>query len=261
MIVICHKASLIVSQLAASSLLIKYILPRPSAARCAASKWPIPKNKNTMKYTKILSLVAFASFGLSAGSAAIVTGVAVHDYQSHTVGFSSGKLVDGSGLSDQGSDVWHHGTDPTDMWISASGNTSSWIEFDLQEVTTLSEIHLWNYNQNDAVKTGRGADTFDVWVSTDGGTGGNQTIDGSWTKITTSPLTLDEAPGEANYAGERFNIADTAARYVRIDILTNHGENFTALSEAHFYAIPEPGTYALLAGLTGLTFVMLRRRR
>jgi hypothetical protein len=34
-----------------------------------------------------------------------------------------------------------------------------------------------------------------------------------------------------------------------------------ATTYAEAFAIPEPGTYALLAGLTGLVFVMLRRRR
>jgi len=225
-----------------------------------------------MKYTKILSLAAFASFGLSAGSAAIVTGVTVHDYSSQNGTFIADNAVNATtnstssgGLTYISPDVWHHDNLADNVYISGPAQATAWLEFDLGAVTTLSEIHLWNYNQtgnegDGDPKTERGAQFFDVYVSTDGGTGDDQTINGSWTKIATGLNPL-EAPGATTYAGERFDLTDTVAQYVRIDITANYTGAVTGLSEVHFYAIPEPGTYALLAGLTGLTFVMLRRRR
>jgi hypothetical protein len=55
--------------------------------------------------------------------------------------------------------------------------------------------------------------------------------------------------------GERLNTADGKGSF----IVTRNGSNGIHLSD--WVAIPEPGTYALLAGLTGLSLVALRRRR
>jgi len=178
--------------------------------------------------------------------AEIVTGVTVHDYSTEHGSYPAANSVngtttstDGGGLSYQSPDVWHHENVPANMYLAFGGNTSAWLEFDLGAVTTLTEIHLWNYNQELATKTIRGVQTFDVWVSDTGGTGGDSTINGAWTKIA-SDLTLAEAPGASTYAGERFDteIPDTAGRYVRIDMKSTHGGGPLGLSEVHFYANP-----------------------
>ena len=230
---------------------------------------------------KIIMAGAISLLAIGTVQAAIITGVTVHDYSTQHADFpatlsvnaTTDPNVDAGGLFYQGvdgngDDVWHHDNSAANMYLSLLGNATAWLEFDLGTVTNLTEIHLWNYNldgqDNGTVdKTKRGVKTFDVYVSTDGGTGNNQSIDGSWTMITTSALTLDEATGGANYAGQRFDLADTAARYVRIDMTLNHGSAFDiiGLSEAHFYTIPESGSFALIAGCLGLVSVMLRRRR
>lgn len=234
---------------------------------------------------KIIMAGAISLLAIGTVQAAIITGVTVHDYSTQHPDFPATLSVNATtdptvnagglfyqGVDGNGDDVWHHDNNSAaNMYLSALDNATAWLEFDLGTVTNLTEIHLWNYNLdgqengNDTVaKTKRGVKTFDVYVSTDAGTGNNQSIDGIWTMITTSALTLDEATGGANYAGQRFDLADTAARYVRIDMTSNHGNSALAiigLSEAHFYTISEPGSFALIAGCLVLFSVMLPRRR
>ena len=179
--------------------------------------------------------------------AELVTGVTVHDYSTQHATFPATLSVngtttstDGGGLTYQSPDVWHHENVADNMYLALGGNVTAWLEFDLGALATLTEIHLWNYNltgnEGDGdPKTERGAKLFDVYVSDTGGTANNQTPGVSWTKIATD-LTLAEADGLTTYAGQRFDLTDTVARYVRIDMTTNYTGAILGLSEAHFYA-------------------------
>ena len=181
-------------------------------------------------------------------SSSVFTNAALDDY-------TAANVVNGSGLTLQSADIWHHDVDTAGLTYLSDGTTTlgfAWFEFDLGVETTLSEIHLWNGNSDESKKIDRGAEFIDVYVSDTG-------VTGTW-GMSIDTITAAMGSGETDYAGERFDVTDTVGRYVRFEIAT-HGDAFAAISEVHFYSIPEPGTYALLAGLTGLTFVMLRRSR
>lgn len=174
----------------------------------------------------------------------LITGATVHDYSSQLrATYSPDNIVDGSGLASTGTNVGTHSTTSTDMYLSQDDPTP-WLEFDLGAAMPLTEIHIWNGNQDGSnkgdPKTERGAQFIDVYVSNTPGTAGDKTDDGTWgTKIAT--ITLGEAPATNTYPGQRFEITDTAGRYVRLDITGNYGAGVTSLSEVHFYsAIPEP---------------------
>ena len=185
-------------------------------------------------------IVAGALFLAATGlvQAALITGESVHDFSSElSAVYTATNMVNESGLTFQSADVWHHEADEESVTYIAGLTNVAWLEFDLGEVTTLTEIHLWNGNDAKAGRRDRGAKTIDVYVSNDPGTAGNNTADGTWgTKIAT--ISPGMGPGSNDYEGERFDITDTEGRYVRLDITENHGDSYTALNEVHFYAPP-----------------------
>ncbi len=174
---------------------------------------------------KMIVVGVFALISTGLVQAALVTGESVHDVSSeYDAGWGAINVVNESGLTFQSPDVWHAGTDAEGVsYLSASTNIA-WLEFDLGEITTLTEIHLWNGNGSNNARRDRGAQTIDVYVSNTPGTAGNNTADGTWgTKIAT--LNPRIGPGTTDYAGERFDIPDTTGRYVRFDITDNYGHN------------------------------------
>ena len=72
--------------------------------------------------------------------------------------------------------------------------------------------------------------------------------------ITLSDTSIFRLNGDQTAAGLENN--RIVASVGTISAVFDSGNDFTA-----YTVIPEPGTYALLSGLTGLAFVMLRRRR
>ena len=72
--------------------------------------------------------------------------------------------------------------------------------------------------------------------------------------ITLSDTSIFRLNGDQTGAGLENN--RIVASVGTISAVFDSGNDFTA-----YTVVPEPGTYALLSGLTGLAFVMLRRRR
>lgn len=188
---------------------------------------------------------------LAAGSAAaaIVTPVAIT--ASNTFPFfgeyKSGNLIDGSGLSGG----LHDGT-YTNMWMTDQAVQSATLLFDLGAGVELTGINIWNYNADfgQGYSLARSAKDFTVELSLDGV---------SFVEVLAD--TLDKGTGLALPA-ESFALAGEA-RYVRLNLLNNYGDQWTAvgLSEVNFTAadVPEPASLALLAG--GLGLIAASRRR
>jgi hypothetical protein len=204
---------------------------------------------NRIVVTSLLAATALGGILATAPAmAAVISPVAVT--ASNTFPFfgeyKPENLINGSGLSGG----LHDGT-YTNMWMTDQTLQSATLLFDLGAAYELGGINIWNYNADFGMgySLARSAKDFTVEISLDGV---------SFTELLAD--TLDKGTG-LPLAAESFAL-DGEARYVRLNLLNNYGDQWTAvgLSEVNFTAVPEPASLALLAGGLGLLAGARRKR-
>ncbi len=113
------------------------------------------------------------------------------------------------------------------MWLSANGDRTGWIQFDYGDVRHLGSLNLFNYNEV-AQFTARGVQQVDVQISPDGT---------NW--ISLGNQSFARAPGDHTNPGQSVSLLGLPARYVKLDILSNHGDTgYTGINEVEVFEGP-----------------------
>ncbi|WFB35563.1 PEP-CTERM sorting domain-containing protein [Kiritimatiellota bacterium B12222] len=221
-------------------------------------------------------LVLFVAFGLSTLSQA----AELIDSSSFTARASTWANGDyrtpisafnGAGLSFNGSD-YEHDTSPNDhMWLTDPNVdiSESWVLVDMAAAYDLDSIRVWNYNESGQAKyLRRGVNEAKIWVTTAGTipvdeSGNFDFSSNGWSQVG-GGVTFEQAPGTDGYVAPAANtvaLGGVTARYLAIEVDSNHGTNEVGLSEVQLFAVPEPSSVVLLfLGLGGL-FVAGRRKK
>jgi len=131
-----------------------------------------------------------------------------------------------------------------DQHWSAGAYAPQWITVDLGQTFSISSITVIG-----PLTAGFSGFTveFDVNGSTD---------NSNWTFLGAATLTDSSDMG---LRSEDFILSGDPYRYIRLDY--TGGTHHSSAAEIQIYAIPEPSTYAMLAGLAALGLAAWRRRR
>jgi len=187
-----------------------------------------------------------------------VTGTAFHQGDNPDPGDGSiSRMLDGSGLTvgDPGdSSTWTHDASWQNNWqgqgsFTGGDTPGAWLVIDLGSVhTDLAAVHIWNVRE----VADRGMKDIEIYYATASFPPSAWTLLGSYT--------IPRATGGGTPADAVISLGGvSSARYIGIDIATNHGSTFrVGAAEVQFAMVPEPGTLSVLA-LGSL--VILRRRR
>lgn len=161
-----------------------------------------------------------------------------------------------------------HTSDPhNSMWLTkvpGVGGTDNdpFVIIDLGAEYTVTDFHVWNYNELGGDLANRGVRLVDILSST-----GERTNNGDGPPVASSfalrqSFEFAKAPGQDNYMGEHHTFTQSFnARYIKLDINSNWGRDGYGLSEIQFSGtpVPEPASLGLLA--TAAIFGLRRRRQ
>ncbi len=155
--------------------------------------------------------------------------IEVEEVSSSSELFSASHLIDRSGMS--GNSAFYHthasANQRETMFASNRGDKTGSIVFKFADFVRLGHLGLWNYNQ--ASKLDVGVKEFSISYSED-----NLHYHSLGSHI------LGKGSGEESYAShidgkEYFDFAGVAARYVKLEVISNYGGNQFGLSEARFF--------------------------
>lgn len=188
-----------------------------------------------------------------------VTVLAVSSENIFGIDRDANRTIDGSGLTGTGSPGSSHNIGETGLVWTSNGNIASpndlapQLTYDLGAIYQVTKIREWGYNDPTVnVLLGStanliGPNQVEIFTSTDNTT---------YTSAGTVNFAL--APGSAGYTGNEFPVSLPAARYVRLEIKSNHdgaifdgtganpgiadGRGLTGLSEVRFEGTLAPSS-------------------
>jgi formylglycine-generating enzyme required for sulfatase activity len=124
------------------------------------------------------------------------------------------------------------------MWLSEDA-PDQWIQYEFDTVYSISSMLVWNYNQADPLRTSRGVRRCTIDYSADGA---------GWSRLGDTH-TFAQADGTDTYmANTEVDFGWVDARYVRINVIDNHGGTSNGLSEVKFQAPSGVGFAAAASG-------------
>jgi len=138
------------------------------------------------------------------------------------------KTINSSGLA--ANDL--HSAGNTDMWVSSTtGTQPTWIQYEFDQVYTLHQMWVWNYNISLEPVLGFGVKDATIEYSTDGA---------NWATLGTTHE-FARGSGAAGYAhNTTVDLSDVVAKYIKITANSNWGGilNQYGLSEVRFFYVP-----------------------
>ena len=134
------------------------------------------------------------------------------------------------------------------MWLTSGTDAAPTYEIDLGGEYDLDQLRVWNYNENanPTCCLDRGVQSADIFVAgADGVFGGLPAVQNA---------TFAKAPGTNTDFSETKSLAGIRARYLRMQITSNHGDpSFTGLSEVKVTGTPVTGRAPLPATIKAVS--------
>jgi hypothetical protein len=186
----------------------------------------------------------------------------------------SGIVLSGGDPTDPNNYAHTFGTnafgDDFNFLADINGTEGNWFKVDLGRTYTLKDACLFNFNP-DASEGGlnnedRGVATANIWYLDAAGDpnandDGNDSafISTAWTQLGSTTNFTIAPTGDVNQTvPDVIDFGDVPARFVALDILTNHGDpGFVGFGEIQFFAVPIPDpdvTLAVIEDTLGATF-------